>query len=158
MADLKDLSHIMGRIHGAKLTLSGLGHNFWLECTGDLTCAFLNCILKTLFRDTPLARFRWCARCQVPAPGTWIFRCQVLCVRWHERWASGVSLKRAFKMQFRNAYFKSLVHSSQKLWPKPDWGNFAPCSALKNRWFPELNEGAIFEQNTVSKICLSIKM
>ena len=43
---------------------------------------------KALFRDTPFVRFRWCARCQVPAPGTWIFRCQVLCVRWHERWPS----------------------------------------------------------------------
>ena len=34
--------------------------------------------------------------------------------------ANGVSLKRAFKMQFGNAYFRSLVHSSQKLWPKFD--------------------------------------
>ena len=75
---------------------------------------------KALFRDTPFVRFRWCARCQVPAPGTWIFRCQVLCVRWHERWASGVSLKRVIKMQFRNAYFRSLVHSSRKLGPNPD--------------------------------------
>merc|ERR1712218_757306 len=30
-------------------------------------------------------------------------------------------------MHFRNAYFRSLVHSSQKLWSKPDEGNFAPC-------------------------------
>ena len=30
----------------------------------------------------------------------------------------GVSLKRAFKVQFKNAYFRSLVHSSQKLWSK----------------------------------------
>ena len=36
-------------------------------------------------------------------------------------------LKRAFKMQFRNTYFRSLVHPSQKLWPKPDQGNFSPC-------------------------------
>ena len=122
----------MGRIHGAKLTLSGLGHNFWLECTGDLTCAFLNCILKTLFRDTPLARFRWCARCQVPAPGTWIFRCQVLCVRWHERCASGVSLKRVIKMRFRNAYFRSLVHSETALhfW-KFQKNVFIYCTACK---------------------------
>ena len=62
-----------------------------------------------------------------PGSGTWIFKCQVFCVRWHERWASGVSLKRVIKMQFRNDYFRSLVHSSQKLWPKPDSGNFAPC-------------------------------
>ena len=45
----------------------------------------------------------------------------------HLNLVSGVSLKRAFKMQFRNAYFRSLVHSSQKLWPKPDSGNFAQC-------------------------------
>ena len=55
-----------------------------------------------------------------PGSGTWIFKCQVFCVRWHERWASGVSLKRVIKMQFGNAYFRSLVHSSQKLWSKPD--------------------------------------
>ena len=29
-------------------------------------------------------------------------------------------------MQFRNAYFTSLVHSSQKLWPKPNLGNSVP--------------------------------
>ena len=28
----------------------------------------------------------------------------------------------------------------------------------RNRWILELNEGAIFEQNTISNICLSIKM
>ena len=44
-----------------------------------------------------------------PGSGTWIFKCQVFCVRWHERWASGVSLKRVIKMQFRNAYFRLLV-------------------------------------------------
>ena len=31
-------------------------------------------------------------------------------------------------------------------------------SALSNRWFPELNDGAIFEQNAFSNICLYIKM
>ena len=30
-------------------------------------------------------------------------------------------------MQIEKAYFRSLVHSSQKLCPKPDSGNFAPC-------------------------------
>ena len=30
-------------------------------------------------------------------------------------------------MLFRNTYFRSLVHSSQKLWPQPDKGNFAAC-------------------------------
>ena len=45
----------------------------------------------------------------------------------HLNLASGVSLKRALKMQVRNAYFRLLVHSSQKLCPKPDSGNFAPC-------------------------------
>ena len=38
----------------------------------------------------------------------------------HLNLVSGVSLKRSFRMQFRNAYFRSLVHSSRKLWPKPD--------------------------------------
>ena len=50
----------------------------------------------------------------------------VLCAMWYERWASGESLKSVFNMQFRNAYFRSLVHSSQKLWHKPDEGNHAP--------------------------------
>ena len=102
-------------------------HNFGLECPTKVMSMQLSYILKALFMDTQLARFRWCARCQVPAPGTWIFRCQVLCVRWHERWASGVSLKRVIKMQLRNAYFRSLVHSSWKLWPKPNSDNSVPC-------------------------------
>ena len=52
------------------------------------------------------------------APGNSGARCRHLAH--HLNLVSGVSLKRAFKMQFRNAYFRSLVHSSQKLWPKPD--------------------------------------
>ena len=35
--------------------------------------------------------------------------------------------KWAFKMQFRNAYFRSLVHSGRKFWPKPNSGNFVSC-------------------------------
>ena len=35
--------------------------------------------------------------------------------------------KWAFKMQFRNAYFRSLVHSGRKFWPKPNSGDFASC-------------------------------
>ena len=30
-------------------------------------------------------------------------------------------------MQFRKAYFRSLVHPSRKLWPKPNSGNSVPC-------------------------------
>ena len=51
-------------------------------------------------------------------------------------------------MQFRNAYLRSLVHSSQKLWPKPDKDKFPRV---------ELNEGAVFEQNTFSNFGLFIK-
>ena len=40
---------------------------------------------------------------------------------------SGVCLKRTFKMQFRKAFFRSLVHPSRKLWPKPNSGNSVPC-------------------------------
>ena len=64
---------------------------------------------------------------QVPASGTWIFRCQVLFARWHETWASGVSLKIVYKMQFRDACSRSIVYSSQKLWHQLDEGNFTPC-------------------------------
>ena len=42
--------------------------------------------------------------------------------------------------QFRNAYFMSLiVHSSQKLWPKHDSGNFAPfkTGGSQNLWKPQ---------------------
>ena len=40
---------------------------------------------------------------------------------------------------------------------------FQVASALQSKvlaqtWFPELNEGVIFEQNTISNICLLIKM
>ena len=55
-------------------------------------------------------------------------------------------------MQFRNAYFRSLVHSSQKLWSKLVEASLLDVFCLK------LRKGAIFEQNTLSKICLSVKM
>ena len=45
----------------------------------------------------------------------------------YQNLASGVCLKRAFKMQFRKAYFTSLVHPSRKLWLKPNSGNSVPC-------------------------------
>ena len=58
---------------------------------------------------------------QVPCAGTWpqISRCHMLCVSWGEMWAKEVSLKRVFEMQFRNAYFRPVVHPIQELWPKP---------------------------------------
>ena len=56
--------------------------------------------------------------------------CQVLCARIRERWASGVSLKRVLKMQFINAYYRSLVHSSRKLWPKLNSDNSVLCILL----------------------------
>ena len=37
------------------------------------------------------------------------------------------NLKRTMKKHFRNAFFRSLAHSRQKLWPKPDSDNLAPC-------------------------------
>ena len=61
----------------------------------------------------------------------------------------GVSVKRAFKMQFRNAYFRSLV---QKLWSKLVKATLHDVFCLK------LRKGAIFEQNILSKICTSVKM
>ena len=56
----------------------------------------------------------------MPGAGTWH-------LAHHQNLASGVCLKRAFKMQFRKAYFTSLVHPSRKLWPKPNSGNSVPC-------------------------------
>ena len=100
----------------------------------------INIILEFPKMQGSFARFRWCARCQV------------LYVWWHERWASGVSLKRAF----RNTYFRSLVHFSQKLWLQPDKGNFAPC-ILPCKIGGSQNL-MIFEQTTLSNICLSKKM
>ena len=79
------------------------------------TAEFLNCILRALFRDTPLAHLS-----RHLAQSTWH-------LAHHQNLASGVCLKRAFKMQFRKAYFRSLVHPSRKLWPKPNSGNSVPC-------------------------------
>ena len=53
------------------------------------------------------------------APKTWKFSCHVPAPEtWHitKTWQVGHPWKR----QFRKVYFKSLVHSSQKLEPKPD--------------------------------------
>ena len=44
----------------------------------------------------------------------------------------------------------SLVHSSRNLWPKPAWGNFAPCILNCKKWHLKLKEGTIFKQNTFS--------
>ena len=41
--------------------------------------------------------------------------------------STGVCLKRAFKIQFSKAYFRSPVHPSRKLWQKPNSGNSVPC-------------------------------
>ena len=51
----------------------------------------------------------------VPGAGTWHLNFQV--TRKVDKW---ITLKKAFKMQFRNAYFRLLGHSRQKLLPKPD--------------------------------------
>ena len=54
--------------------------------------------------------------------------------------------------------------SALATWNKHFWTAFwqrqlrPMYSPLWNRWFPDLNEGAIFEQNSFSNICLSIKM
>ena len=57
---------------------------------------------------------------QVPGAGNWH-------LAYYQNLASGVSLKKAFKTHFRDAYFRSLVYSSWNLWPIPDSGDFAPC-------------------------------
>ena len=116
----------------------------------------LNCTILPSW--TPLAHLlrhltqsTWHQKIQAPGAGTWH-------LAHHPNLASGVCLKRAFKMQFRKAYFRSLVHPSRKLWPKPNSANLSHVFCLLNRWSLELNEGVIFEQNTFSNICLSIKM
>ena len=115
---------LQGRIHGTELPELGFVHNFRLHWGALATwIKLLWTAFWKLFSGIPhLLGFGY-----VPAPGTWISRYQVLCARWQERWASGVSLKRALKMQFRNAYFRLLVHPSRKLWPKPNLGNSVPC-------------------------------
>ena len=58
--------------------------------------------------------------CRVPGAGIWHLNFQV----------PGALCKvtgKALKMQFRNAYFRLLVHPSRKLWPKPNSGNSVPC-------------------------------
>ena len=100
--------------------------------------------------------------CDVPGAGTWHLNSQVqgalyqvLCawckvpgdlrqVTWKVG-KRGIPEKGLSKMQFRNAIFRSLVHSSQKLWPKPDSVNFAPCILLCKTGGSQ-NLGAICEQ------------
>ena len=69
---------LQGRIHGTELPELGFGHNFQLECTSDLRKTFLSCILRALFRDTPLAHLpchlaqgTWHLEIQVPGACTW---------------------------------------------------------------------------------------
>ena len=52
------------------------------------------------------------------------------CVKCRVRKASGVSLKRASKMQLRGVDLRSVRHSSQKLWPVMDFLNFAICKSF----------------------------
>ena len=91
---------LQGRIHEAKLPLSGLGHNFLLECTCNKH--FWTAFWKHFSGIPHLPTFHgtWHR-----APGTWIFRCLV-------SWCPGVLCQAT--------YFRSLVHSSRRLWPKPD--------------------------------------
>ena len=76
---------------------------FQLECTTNLKLAFLSCILKALSRDTPLtnlschlAKSTCYLEIQLPGVATWH-------LVHHQNLASGVSLKRAFKMQVASA-------------------------------------------------------
>ena len=70
----------------------------------------------------------------------------------------GVSLKRAFKCSSR------MLISGRQCTPVKSYGpnqSRQLCSmyfALQNRWFLKLRKGAIFEQNTPSKLCLSVEM
>ena len=61
-----------------------------------------------------LAQRPWHLEIQVHLAHHWNLASEVLA-----KYYCGVPEK-AFKMQVRNAYFRSLMHSSQKLWPKPD--------------------------------------
>ena len=92
------------------------------------------------------------------APGNSDARWRHLAPGTSPKLGSGFCMKRAFKMQLRKAYFRSLVHPSWKLWPKPNSANLSHVFCLLNRWSLKLNQGPIFEQNTFSIICLSIKM
>ena len=53
-------------------------------------------------------------------------------VCWSWTWPSGVSLKRASKMQLRNVDLRYVGHSIQKLWTKMDFGTFSPCISFEH--------------------------
>ena len=59
----------------------------------------------------------------------------------HWTWPSGVSLKRALKMQLRGVDLRSVGHSSPKLWPKIDFWKFPQLHPVLKTftpgfWFP----------------------
>ena len=106
-------------------------------------------ILIALSRDTPLAHLS-ChlelansgARCQVPSlnPGK-----------------TGIpekSLQNAIQGCL-NQVVTCYCTPVESYGPNLSQATFCHVSALENRWFPE---GTTFEQNTLSKICLSIKI
>ena len=95
---------------------------------------------------------------------TYVMSCvsRLSCVKCRVRKASGVSLKRASKMQLRGVDLRSVRHSSQKLWPVMDFLNFAICKSFvyvrgssskgnKDIWPKALFSLLIREQNFAEK-------
>ena len=96
-------------IHGAKFLESGLDHNFWLDSTSNQNQAFLNCIFIALsgipnLLTHHLALSNWHLDIQVPG-----------------------SLEKGYQSAAREVLIQVAKYFSQKLWPKPDSGNFAQC-------------------------------
>ena len=93
--------------------------------------------MKVLFRDTPIAHLlchltqsSWYLEIQVPSAST-------LHLAHQQSMASGVYLKRAFKIQLRNAWFRSRVPSNYNIKlpdtfgnSKKDWINPFFCTVL----------------------------
>ena len=96
--------------------------------------------------------------------------CFVLCARWHKKWASGISLKRAFKMQLNDddsdCWYIRQMDPLPHPWSPPEavfmsywiWGRDGGPFALRNS--DPLAESTIlwrdmFSPKNVKRYCLS---
>ena len=95
----------------------------------DLRSTFLSCIFDALFGDTPLDHIFSHMPISPYAHyghiwGIWAYGHMGIS---EKIWSSGVSPKRASKMQLRDFDLSSVGHSSQKLWPKTCFQKKMPC-------------------------------
>ena len=89
-----------------------VGHNFSTEGPMDLRSTSLSCIFNALLGDTPLGH---------------IFFAYGHMGISEKIGSSGVSPKKASKMELRDVDLRSVGHSVQKLWPTTFFAKKIPC-------------------------------